>query len=1212
MNLIIHALLAMTCLLSVLTHTTAATLTATTTYLGNTQSRGANDNPYLQAAVSGIYVAADGRVFTNTNWDEGHREFSCYQDGRFLKYTSNGQSHGGAITGDGSYLYVTSQVNVSGAYRLGVSRYTLEMKTAAGTIGSFLNLSDVSVQNRYVGLTTSATELFVADASSAQIQVYKKDYSSTTLQRSWSVTRPGPMTTDSSGNIWMTQLTDGITAGKVVCYDPVTGTVLKQITDVVDPRGLAINANGQLLVAESGPNQHIRIYNISATPTLASTFGTQYGVFAGTGATIGTPGILRFYDPIGVGVDGAGNIYVATGEVTLQSYTVGGTLRWKMEAYPSLDICQPDPASDNVIFGWREQYDFDYAQRSGNEWSLAGVTLNRFKYPQDPRIFGVLTGWPHTYGVRNIDGHRFFLSSGQNGKPLTIYRFNSATDGTVAIPCAMFACHWAKNSTWPPNLPTYISDYATWYWQDIDGDGQFDTGEFTIVREARENAVFQMDTAGNVWQVNYQWKGSSGDVVFIRRYPLFDILANGVPDWDTPLTYSAPAPFNTSGHYSAMDSIQNLAYDAVNDTMYLAGFTATYTNYLPSAGGAVGFPQSGRVIAKYTTWSSSPQKQWEIVLPNYDSPATNYPKALAFAGDYLFVGYLTTGIIEVFRTSDGVNIGQLESGGQGQTGPWIDSVHGLAAHRRSTGEYFICAETGYGGASLDVLRWTPGTSGPTSPANLTASPSSQRVLLTWTDVTNETGYKLERRDHTSAGWSSWQPLDESIGADVMTHADATITPGMTYAYRLRAYNASGNSDYSVTVYATTYAAPPTLIGRWKLDADLLDSAGTAHGTMYGGTATYHPGQVYQGLNCDGVDDYAKLPLDDNLAANTIAAWVKIDTIRAQCILNNNAGSPTASSWQQLRVNATGQFEHFVFGASPGGVVTSSTVAQTGVWYFIVGVAEPGNVRLYVNGVQEGNTLTIGALNTSANQWRVGGPVSGYIFLDGVVDDVRIYSRVLSNAEITSLYHNYRGIVSRYMFDNTVTDAVRVNHGTFTGGTATYVSGKQSNALQFDGADDYVLVANDASLNPQAITLCCWARSDHANWSSATNFISKRNAFILGPQSTIKRILFYVYAGGAWRSVLYNPPSNFAITDWHHYAGAYDGVTLKIFVDGVFRTSTAYTGTINTADTGNLYLGSDDLAGGYPRYLDGNLDDVRIYNRALSAAEILSVRDMQWE
>src|SRR3989338_5332862 len=187
---------------------------------------------------------------------------------------------------------------------------------------------------------------------------------------------------------------------------------------------------------------------------------------------------------------------------------------------------------------------------------------------------------------------------------------------------------------------------------------------------------------------------------------------------------------------------------------------------------------------------------------------------------------------------------------------------------------------------------------------------------------------------------------------------------------------------------------------------------------------------------------------------------------------------------------------------------------------------------------------------------------------------------------------------------TASDSFNDNNGTLTNTPTWTTAGRFNNALSFTGGTttdaDYVVVNNASVLNPGKLTVEVWAKSGVASWNTNATIVSKRDAYILYPVSGGKNMRFDVYAGGAWQSVLFTADGSFDITKWHHYVGTYDGTNIKIYVDAVLKNTTAYTGSVSTTDTGNLFIGMDD---GTTNYLNGNIDEVVLYNKALDAADI---------
>lgn len=127
---------------------------------------------------------------------------------------------------------------------------------------------------------------------------------------------------------------------------------------------------------------------------------------------------------------------------------------------------------------------------------------------------------------------------------------------------------------------------------------------------------------------------------------------------------------------------------------------------------------------------------------------------------------------------------------------------------------------------------------PTAPTNLTATAtSSSQINLAWTDnANNETGFSIERC--TGSDCTDFQQI-ATTGANVTSFANTALTASTTYTYRVLAYNATGNSDYSNTASATTQAAPvvpaaptnltATAVSRTQINLSWTDNASNETG-----------------------------------------------------------------------------------------------------------------------------------------------------------------------------------------------------------------------------------------------------------------------------------------------------------------------------------------------------------------------------------------------
>lgn len=177
-----------------------------------------------------------------------------------------------------------------------------------------------------------------------------------------------------------------------------------------------------------------------------------------------------------------------------------------------------------------------------------------------------------------------------------------------------------------------------------------------------------------------------------------------------------------------------------------------------------------------------------------------------------------------------------------------------------------------------------------------------------------------------------------------------------------------------------------------------------------------------------------------------------------------------------------------------------------------------------------------------------------------------------------------------------------NIGTLTNGP-TWQSGSNCKAgacLSFDGINNYISIPSNSTLNPSsAITVEAWVKSATATYNTGLwGIVSNYSAYILGPSGTNSTTMCFITATPGWNYGNCATVSN--TQNWHHFAGTYDSAagTQKFYIDGALASSTAATG--NIANGGALHIGHRECCA---EYFNGSIDEVRIYNRALSATEI---------
>ena len=195
-------------------------------------------------------------------------------------------------------------------------------------------------------------------------------------------------------------------------------------------------------------------------------------------------------------------------------------------------------------------------------------------------------------------------------------------------------------------------------------------------------------------------------------------------------------------------------------------------------------------------------------------------------------------------------------------------------------------------------------------------------------------------------------------------------------------------------------------------------------------------------------------------------------------------------------------------------------------------------------------------------------------------------------------------IAYYAFDDNANDSSGNNYNGTTNGGPALVTGVSGQAYSFDGVNDYISIGNTISIT-SSFTATAWAKSAISNWNAYGWITSSRvaNGFIISPILGSKRVDLYVInstSGIGYTLVGSCNPSD--ITVWHQYGVGYDSVQNKAFVicDG---SVTYKQGAISRgAGTIALDIGRDY---GYAtkRYGSGSIDEVKIWNSALSTADI---------
>jgi len=236
-----------------------------------------------------------------------------------------------------------------------------------------------------------------------------------------------------------------------------------------------------------------------------------------------------------------------------------------------------------------------------------------------------------------------------------------------------------------------------------------------------------------------------------------------------------------------------------------------------------------------------------------------------------------------------------------------------------------------------------------------------------------------------------------------------------------------------------------------------------------------------------------------------------------------------------------------------------------------------------------NTMSIGFGN-KANPVSGG---SGYV----LIDDIRLYRSLPVELEPMPepVDPGNANLVASYSFENNVQDGSDNGlDGTIRGNPA-FVEGIAGMALSFDGVNDYVDLGNNAAFDiTEQITLSAWVNTNDTGNGQHNPYVGKGDQTYAIKHASSNTIEFFIFDAG-WYTANVRVDNSFN-GEWHHVLGTYDGSELKTYVDGVLGATVAHQGTIEV-QTHNLTIAMNSQE--TDRFYDGVIDEVKIYNRALS-------------
>jgi hypothetical protein len=208
------------------------------------------------------------------------------------------------------------------------------------------------------------------------------------------------------------------------------------------------------------------------------------------------------------------------------------------------------------------------------------------------------------------------------------------------------------------------------------------------------------------------------------------------------------------------------------------------------------------------------------------------------------------------------------------------------------------------------------------------------------------------------------------------------------------------------------------------------------------------------------------------------------------------------------------------------------------------------------------------------------------------------------------------LISHYLADGDATDSAGANDGTLNNG-AGFATGQIGQAFDFDGINQFVQVSDDPSLDISPnISVAAWVRPESMGASDATTGIVWKGDSI-GSAAGQSYALLWTDLGvffrlGEGSTVFQTPVVAVSLNTFSHIAGTFDGSQMNLYVDGSLAAFHTTVPTSINNSSGDLLIGASATSGGgfggdpTRFFFDGQIDDVRIYDHALSQAEVAAL------
>lgn len=472
-----------------------------------------------------------------------------------------------------------------------------------------------------------------------------------------------------------------------------------------------------------------------------------------------------------------------------------------------------------------------------------------------------------------------------------------------------------------------------------------------------------------------------------------------------------------------------------------------------------------------------------------------------------------------------------------------------------------------------------------------------------------------------------------------TSAMTTVAPQATTTYTVTVTSSAGCTS-SDNIVVTVSAAPCSvslnqgLVTRFDFNGNADDLSGNGNnGTVSGSALTNdrfsNANSAYSFNGTSNYISFSNKPNISQLNKFTISKWIYLKDATSNQIFFLNSNGPNSADCGFITRTFSGNLSFEVGNGSLTQKVTISNANYINKWTHLLCSYDSLTLKMYINGqLVKSLDYSLDIKNTTAG-YNLGYYPGGYgQYLNGYIDDLRIYDHALSSCEIDSLYNLQNpasipcvnekkvGLVARYDFSGNASDVSGngLNGTVYNATLTTDRFGNTSSAYDFSGStSSYINIPDNSQLHiANEISISMWV---YRTRNTSVEGILCKGRDVGNSYS----FMFNAGGGtyGVFRAQTGTGNSNTMLTPktvdlnkWVHLVFTVDATkqVQKLFVDGVMVTEKlGYTFDANNTypiQIGRHIVSADGTGSGYA--FKGKVDDLMIFNRALENCEVDSL------